>query len=99
QEFATLIVFAEDMPSNFERAGWIEFERLHVHLLHRRILRIAELVGHFLIAHIPLLGPAMNPKPTLCLCSRRSVIIWMASSRCIGGITTRSSNVQRDVRR
>src|SRR5215831_5871098 len=99
QEFAALIVFAENMPPDFERAGRVEFERLHIELLHLRVLRVAELVGQFLIAHIPLLGPAMKPKPTLCLCSRGSVIICMASSRCIGGITNRSSNVQSDVSR
>ena len=49
--------------------------------------------------HSPLLGPARKPNPAPCLCSSGSVIIWMASSRCIGGMTKRSSKVHSEVRR
>ena len=38
-----------------------------------------------------------KPKPALALCSMGSSIIASASSRCIGGITKRSSKVQSEV--
>ena len=43
--------------------------------------------------HIDLQGPDRKPKPVECLCSSGSALISMASSRCMGGITKRSSNV------
>src|SRR5581483_10691610 len=49
--------------------------------------------------HSPLLGPCRNPNPADCFASIGSCIISMASSRYIGGMTKRSSNVQREVRR
>src|ERR1035437_8592821 len=49
--------------------------------------------------HIPLFGAVRKPNPALCLCSSGSSIISMASSRCMGGITKRSSKVQSEVNR
>src|SRR5215472_11673308 len=99
QKLTPFVVLAEQMPADFERTGRIELECLHVQLLLGGVFWITEAFGEFLIGHIPLRGPVMKPNPTLCLCSSGSTIIWMASSRCIGGITNRSSNVQSEVSR
>src|SRR5581483_6114782 len=52
-----------------------------------------------LVHHGPLCGADRKPKPTERWCSRGSSSIEIASSRCIGGITKRSSNVHKDVSR
>src|SRR6516165_8206952 len=33
EKFATLVVFAEQMPSDLQSAGWVELECLHIKLL------------------------------------------------------------------